>query len=422
MLTRQVAEFLLAACVRARLSIVFAGPPGSGKTTLLSCCDGRARPVPAGRDRRGGVRGRHPRAQRGPDADPRRPRRTGRPSTSGASSPGSCAWPPTSPSSARCATARRCPLLLTLSSGVNGLHDDPRRVGPPGADPAAVHLPAGGHVGRAAAGRAEHARERERRRRRALRPHGGRAAGDRGRRWSRTWPAGRDATQFTVTEVFRRPGPDQPLAWTGDVPARAARALADAGVRPARPCSSGRSGATSDRAACWPRARAGGRLLPVHRGGARLAGPAAGPGTRAARGPSPAGRRRTGWCRRVWQASDVRRVRRSSPPRWPPVGALVGLAVFGGPAAGARAGRVPRGRAGWRRTGVRRVAAAGRGAGGVAADHRGDPDPDLVARPVGAPGAVRGRPALRPRACGRRSRRPSASGCCRPTSPARCAC
>ena len=28
----------LAACVRADLSIVFAGAPGSGKTTLLSCC------------------------------------------------------------------------------------------------------------------------------------------------------------------------------------------------------------------------------------------------------------------------------------------------------------------------------------------------------------------------------------------------
>jgi pilus assembly protein CpaF len=40
---------------------------------------------------------------------------------------------------------------------------------------------------------------------------------------------GADATHFTVTEVFRRPGPDQALAWTGDVPARAARALADAG-------------------------------------------------------------------------------------------------------------------------------------------------------------------------------------------------
>jgi pilus assembly protein CpaF len=36
-LTAPAAAFLRAA-VRARLSIVFAGPPGSGKTTLLSCC------------------------------------------------------------------------------------------------------------------------------------------------------------------------------------------------------------------------------------------------------------------------------------------------------------------------------------------------------------------------------------------------
>src|ERR687893_758748 len=40
---------------------------------------------------------------------------------------------------------------------------------------------------------------------------------------------GADATHFTVTEVFRRAGADQPLAWTGDVPARAVRPLADAG-------------------------------------------------------------------------------------------------------------------------------------------------------------------------------------------------
>jgi pilus assembly protein CpaF len=37
MLDRGAADFLRA-CVRSRLSIVFAGPPGSGKTTLLSCC------------------------------------------------------------------------------------------------------------------------------------------------------------------------------------------------------------------------------------------------------------------------------------------------------------------------------------------------------------------------------------------------
>jgi pilus assembly protein CpaF len=37
MLSAQAAEFLRA-CVRARLSIVFAGPPGSGKTTMMNCC------------------------------------------------------------------------------------------------------------------------------------------------------------------------------------------------------------------------------------------------------------------------------------------------------------------------------------------------------------------------------------------------
>jgi len=37
MFDREVAGFLRA-CVRARLSIVFSGPPGAGKTTLLSCC------------------------------------------------------------------------------------------------------------------------------------------------------------------------------------------------------------------------------------------------------------------------------------------------------------------------------------------------------------------------------------------------
>src|SRR5436309_6991807 len=37
MLDTRVAAFLRA-CVRARLTILFAGAPGSGKTTLLSCC------------------------------------------------------------------------------------------------------------------------------------------------------------------------------------------------------------------------------------------------------------------------------------------------------------------------------------------------------------------------------------------------
>jgi pilus assembly protein CpaF len=40
---------------------------------------------------------------------------------------------------------------------------------------------------------------------------------------------GPEATAFTVTELFRRPRRDKPLAWTGQVPVRATQALADAG-------------------------------------------------------------------------------------------------------------------------------------------------------------------------------------------------
>ena len=40
---------------------------------------------------------------------------------------------------------------------------------------------------------------------------------------------GPDATQFTVTELFARPAVDEPLAWTGNLPVRAARALTEAG-------------------------------------------------------------------------------------------------------------------------------------------------------------------------------------------------
>ena len=82
--------------------------PGSGKTTLLSCCCGRARPGAAGRRRRGGLRGRRPAAERRQHADPRRPAPTARRSTCAGSSPASCAWRPTWPSSARSATGRRC--------------------------------------------------------------------------------------------------------------------------------------------------------------------------------------------------------------------------------------------------------------------------------------------------------------------------
>jgi pilus assembly protein CpaF len=38
-----------------------------------------------------------------------------------------------------------------------------------------------------------------------------------------------DAAQLTVTQVFERGGPDEPLRWSGSIPVRAARSLADAG-------------------------------------------------------------------------------------------------------------------------------------------------------------------------------------------------
>jgi pilus assembly protein CpaF len=44
MMPAQVGEFLRA-CARAKLSTVFAGPPGSGKTTLLSCCTAELDPA-----------------------------------------------------------------------------------------------------------------------------------------------------------------------------------------------------------------------------------------------------------------------------------------------------------------------------------------------------------------------------------------
>jgi hypothetical protein len=35
--------------------------------------------------------------------------------------------------------------------------------------------------------------------------------------------------QFTATELFSRPRPDEPLSWSGNLPLRAVRALEEAG-------------------------------------------------------------------------------------------------------------------------------------------------------------------------------------------------
>jgi pilus assembly protein CpaF len=41
---------------------------------------------------------------------------------------------------------------------------------------------------------------------------------------------GADAAQFTVTQLFHRPQPDDQLVWTGNVPVRLGRALHEQGV------------------------------------------------------------------------------------------------------------------------------------------------------------------------------------------------
>ena len=73
--------------------------------------------------------------------------------------------------------------------GREGLHHHPRRLGPPGPHPAALHLPAGRHVERAADVGPQRAGERGHRHRRALQP--GRRAGAGHRGGGRGGPAGR---------------------------------------------------------------------------------------------------------------------------------------------------------------------------------------------------------------------------------------
>ena len=226
MLTGQVADFL-AACVHARLSIVFCGPPGSGKTTLLSCTTAELDPglrvvvaeevfesdVPVPNVAQ--MQTRAARADR-PAVDLRR------------LVAGFLRMAPDVAVVGEVRDREALPLLLTLSSGVTGyttIHAGSARQALTRlrficqlADTSGA-LPLGAlnslvsesvdvvvHCARTAAG-----------------PRVTEVA------MVEDLAGGTDAMHFTVTEVFRRPGPDQPLAWTGDVPARAVRPLAEAG-------------------------------------------------------------------------------------------------------------------------------------------------------------------------------------------------
>ncbi len=224
MLPLDVAAFL-AACVGARASIVFAGAPGSGKTTLLSCCAAELDPslrvvvaeevfeadIPLANV--ASMQTRAGRADR-PEVDLRR------------LVSGFLRMAPDIAIVGEVRDREALPLLLTLSSGVKGfttIHAGSARQAltrlrfvcqlsdndlPLSALNTLVaesidlvvhcaRTPAGPRITEVVA--------------------------------VEDLAGGAEASQFTVTEVFRRDGPDQPLRWTGDLPTRLERALAHAG-------------------------------------------------------------------------------------------------------------------------------------------------------------------------------------------------
>ncbi len=226
MMTAQVAAFLRAA-VRARLSIVFAGPPGSGKTTLLSCCTAELDPslrvvtaeevfeVDVPLPNVASMQTRSPRPDR-PEIDLRR------------LVAGFLRMAPDVAIVGEVRDREALPLLLTLSSGVKGyttIH----------AGSARQALSRLRFICQLADTRSELPMA-------ALNAlvseavdvvvHAHRVDGvpvvnqviaieDQ--------QAGEAGTVFTVTELFDRAGPDTALRWTGEVPVRCAKAFAAAG-------------------------------------------------------------------------------------------------------------------------------------------------------------------------------------------------
>jgi pilus assembly protein CpaF len=227
MLSPQVATFL-AACVRARQTIVVAGAPGSGKTTLLSCCAGELDPalrvVVAEEVFEADVPLPNVASMQTRAARPDRPAVDLRRLVAG--------FLRMAPDVAIVGEVRdreALPLLLTLSSGVKGfttIHAGSARqaltrlrficqLSDAGSDlpltalnalvsesiDVVVHCargPAGPIVTEVIA--------------------------------VEDLAGGPDAAQFTVTEVFERRGPGAPLTWTGNLPVRLGRAMASAGL------------------------------------------------------------------------------------------------------------------------------------------------------------------------------------------------
>jgi len=226
MLGPQVAAFL-SACVRAGLTIVVAGPPGSGKTTLMSCCtaelDPSLRVVVAEEVFEADVPLPNVASMQTRPARPDRPGVDLRRLVAG--------FLRMAPDVAVVGEVRdreSMPLLLTLSSGVQGfttIHAGSARQAltrlrficqlsdvatqlPISALNALVSESIDLVVQCARSPRGPEVTEVI-----AVEDLAG----------------GPEAAQFTVTELFGRHGPGEPLRWTGSLPVRAERALTAAG-------------------------------------------------------------------------------------------------------------------------------------------------------------------------------------------------
>ncbi len=226
MLSAPVAAFL-AACVKASLTVVVAGAPGSGKTTLMSCCTAELDPslrvvvaeevfeadVPL--PNVASMQTRAARADR-PAVDLRR------------LVSGFLRMAPDVAVVGEVRDREALPLLLTLSSGVKGfttIHSGSARQALTRLrficqlSDATTPLPlsALNSLVSESIDIVVHC---------ARTPQGPRvteviAVED--------LAAGPEAAQFTVTQVFERPSPTAPLAWSGTLPVRAERALRAAG-------------------------------------------------------------------------------------------------------------------------------------------------------------------------------------------------
>ena len=226
MLSAPVADFLRA-CVRARLSIVFAGAPGSGKTTLLSCCaaelDPSLRVVVAEEVFEADVPLPNVASMQ------TRPARTDRPEVDlRRLVAGFLRMAPDIAIVGEVRDREALPLLLTLSSGVKGfttIHAGSahqaltrlRFICQLADTSSELPLSALNQLVSEAVDIVVHCARRSGR----VQVTEVVAVEDQ--------QAGPDGVRFTVTELFNRARWEEPLRWTGNVPVRAQRAMSEAG-------------------------------------------------------------------------------------------------------------------------------------------------------------------------------------------------